>query len=81
MTEEEATKVNQWVQEYLDRNGVSRELTPAEWAIVCLKIPCNLFCWRVAGPVNVEPGLKCPECGTRVPTKTLWEHLEDDDLV
>ena len=74
-------KALEWLNQYLLENKIDMDkLSPAQQFLLMREIPCTIRCWRVGGPVEVERGKKCPECGKLRPLRTSWERiLEDND--
>jgi len=55
-------------------------LTKGEQFLITRMVPCPIRCWHVGGPVDVEPGGRCPECGkVYVAPPTALERLVADE--
>jgi hypothetical protein len=65
--------VEEWLGDFIEANQLDWEkLTKGERFQVTRMIPCNVRCFRVGGPVSVDPGQECPECGKERPLLTNW---------
>lgn len=77
LTREAADKAAQWVTAYVKEVGLKTEdLSPAQWFIVAMQVPCAIRCWRVGVSIRVAPGQPCPECG-KVNNATYWDILKE----
>lgn len=72
----------EWMADFCQTNGIAwQKLTKGQQFQLGMRIPCNIRCFRVGGPVDVEPGKPCPECGQRQPTKTRYDHINNGGAV
>lgn len=69
------------IQKCRELNVKWEDLTAGERFRMAMLVPCTLRCFRVGGPVQVEFGEKCPECGKLHEDRpTRYERaLENDD--
>jgi hypothetical protein len=73
---EEAGK---WLEQYAIAKGIDLDaLSPAEWFIIAMQVPCAIRCWRVGLSIDVPPNEPCPECG-KVYVYTKWDRLVGPD--
>ena len=78
---EAAQKASLWVAAWADRENVDLEaLSPAQWFVVAMKVPCSIRCWRVGVSIEVGRNEVCPECG-KANAYTQWDRLLSDDGV
>lgn len=69
-------EASKWLMVFLEKNAIDwTSLSQAQKFLLMREIPCPIRCWRVGGPVDVQPGEVCPECGSTVPKQTFWEKL------
>jgi hypothetical protein len=65
MSEESREKAGAWLDAYCKAMGIDWEkLSLTSRFLLTRQVPCSICCWRVGGPVDVEPGKPCPECGS-----------------
>lgn len=76
-------RAEEWVAELCEREGLDWEaLTKAEQFQITMMVPCPIRCFRVGGPVDVEPGERCPGCGKiYVAPPTALERLAGEPVV
>lgn len=74
-------QAQRWVADLCEREGLDWEkLTKGEQFRITVMVPCPIRCFQVGGPVDVEPGERCPECGKiYVAPPTALERIVADE--